>query len=310
MLSQPAMQFNKHIKYYMLMNTYFGITRLALYLHIYHEIKVFNYWQLQSGKIVLMKEGILFMKKSMIVLFSVFLFLAVSILPAQAGKIVLTNDEWTLSDTGFGQSGTQPGQFALNVANWFTGSAGNFLVYSNNFGLAGGSLNTVMTGAGYGWTYASPAPNPSLAYLQSFDAVFLAGNNVNNTTLIDYVNGGGNVFLEGGTASIDDANAWTTFLNAFGLAYGPNYNGITGNLAINSTHAIFANVSSLYQNNGNDTLDITASDPRSQVLIDYNGHGLYAVYDSGSSAVPEPMTLLLLGLGLIGVAGARKKFKK
>jgi len=230
---------------------------------------------------------------------------------AQAGKIVLTNDEWTLSDTGFAQAGTQPGQFALNVANWFPGSTGNFLVYSNHFGLVQSSLQSTMTSAGYGWTITTGLPQ-TLATLQGYDAVFLAGNNFDNNALIQYINGGGNVFLEGGTGVVaggaaGEAAQWNAFLNAFGLGFGSVYNGVGGNIPIASSHPIFAGVTSLYQNNGNDTLDINVSDPRGQVLVTSatSGHGLYAVYESVS--VPEPGTLILLGGALIGLFGLRRK---
>jgi hypothetical protein len=249
------------------------------------------------------------MKRLLAVTAVAFILALSAVLPAQAGKIVLTNDEWTLSNTGFAQAGTQPGTFALNVANWFTGSTSGskFLVYSTNFGLTESSLTSVMTGAGNTWTNNASLPQ-TISELQKYDAVFLAGDAFDNAVLIQYVNGGGNVFLEGGTGiggSSNEAARWNTFLNAFGLEYGTSYNGVGGNIAINSSHPIFAGVNSLYQNNGNDTLDINASDPRAQVLVTLDSRGLYAVYES--VAVPEPGTLLLLGGALLALFGLRRK---
>jgi len=246
------------------------------------------------------------MKKILAVAALAFILALSSVIPVQAGKIVLMNDEWMLSYAGF-VAPNDPGQFALNVANWFTGNSGNFLVYSNNFGLTGASLAGVMTGAGYGWNVSMVQPQ-TLATLQGYDAVFLAGDAFDNSVLIDYVNGGGNVFLEGGTGvggSVAEANRWNTFLNAFGLGFGTAYNGIGGDIAINSTHPIFDGLDHLYQNNGNDTLDIGLLDPRAQVLVSLDGHGLYAVYESVS--VPEPGTLLLLGGAMLGLFGLRRK---
>ena len=215
---------------------------------------------------------------------------------AEAGRIVVVHDEWTLSNAGF-SSTSDPGPFALNVAGWFTGGGpGNFHAYSTNFGLTGSSLASVMTGAGHSWA-ANTSITFDLPTLLAYDGIFLAGNPVDNTVLINYVNAGGNVYLAGGTGwggAAAEAAQWQAFLNAFGFGYGTTYNGVGGHLAISSLHPIFAGVDHLYQDNGNSIFDLAPGDPQSQILVSSGGHGLYAVYDP----VPEPGTLLLLGSGL------------
>src|SRR5882672_630001 len=68
---------------------------------------------------------------------------------AAGGRIVVANDEWTLSNQGFA-SAANPTQFVENVADWFTGgAAGHFLVRSGDFGLTGTSLASAMTSAGH-----------------------------------------------------------------------------------------------------------------------------------------------------------------
>lgn len=243
----------------------------------------------------------------------ILLCLSVASGSAFAGKIVLANDEWTFTETGFSQVISDPGVFAINVGDWFTGGAtGNFLAYSSNFGLTGSSLATSMTSVGNSWT-VSTSITFDLATLSSYDAIFLAGDAADNSVLIDYVNAGGNVYLAGGTGwggSLAEANRWNTFLNNFGLGFGTSYNGVTGNIAINSTHQIFNGVDHLYQNNGNDALDINVSSPYSQLLVSYNNHGLYAIYDDTISSVPEPPTFILIFLGMLSIVLIRRRLPK
>lgn len=225
--------------------------------------------------------------------------IAASALALSAGgaraAIVVNNDEWTLSSTGYTQS-PDADAFARNVASFFTGGGpGDFLAYSSSFALSGAQLASSMAADGHNWTVSTAQPF-NLATFQQYDGVFLAGaagypTPAEALDLIAYVAGGGNLYIgagtgEGGAAA--EANAWNQVLNAFGLSLTSPYNGVAGNIAIASPHPLFAGVSSLYQNNGNSIVDLEPANPANEVLVSQGSAGLYAVW------VPEPASALLL----------------
>ena len=71
------------------------------------------------------------------------------------GKIVVANDEWTLSSTGY-TNAPDADRFARNVASWFTGGvSGNFLAYTNDFGFTSTELANTMANAGHTWTVST-----------------------------------------------------------------------------------------------------------------------------------------------------------
>lgn len=240
----------------------------------------------------------------------------------RAGSIVVSNDEWVLTDIGFAEA-ADTSTFALNVASFFTGGdSGNLLAYSSDFGLVGASLASTMTGAGHTWT-VDTFVTFDVATLLGYDAVYLSGpvNGVpDNQVLIDYVEAGGNVYLAAGTNDFvggpgpwysgPEAAAWNTFLNHFGLAYdGSAYNLVIGSIAIDSDHPIFFGVDTLYQNNGNSVSDLAWLDGSQEVLVHSGNHGLFGVYEPVHA--PEPTTLILFGTGLTALFGyARRKRKR
>jgi hypothetical protein len=198
------------------------------------------------------------------------------------GKIVAATDEWTLSDFGFAFAPSTV-TFVRNLAAYFTGGRpGHFLAFSTNFGLLQPALAAAMTEAGHSWTVDTGGGELTLAQLQQYDAVFLAGTPVDNEVLIAYVNSGGNVYLAGGTGAGGSAAAeaaqWATFLNAFGLGFSADgYNGLGDVTPITSSHPIFQNVSGLYPVGGSSVVRLDASDGQTILVQAVDGTGLYGV---------------------------------
>ena len=227
------------------------------------------------------------------------------------GKIVVANDEWTLSDHGFAQA-PATGAFVSNVTGFFAGGgSGSFLAYSSNFGLTGSTLAQTMGSLGHSWTVSTGVAF-DLPTLSQYDGVFVGGR-VNGAdpdpgVLLDYVLGGGSVYLAAGSMSTggytnaaQEAGAWNPLLNHFGLALqSSGYNGLTGVIPIAQQTGVFAGVDALFQQNGQDILVTTPSDFLSLVNPRVPGAGLYAV------VVPAPGAAAALALGGLGLVRRRR----
>jgi len=226
---------------------------------------------------------------------------------AQAGKIVVNNDEWTFTDLAFSWASPDTAKFAENIANYFAGgTGGNFLVYSNNQAFTGSSLASTVSGAGHNWTVDTAIPF-TLSALSVYDGIFITAfpHAADTSVMIDYVNNGGSIYLAGGTGSLGatgEAAVWNPFLNAFGLTFdgAADYNMVSGIFPVEAGFFLTKGVDDLFYSNGLTVKKTgTLQYPYTQIFGYANGFGALAIYDS--EGIPEAGGLALLGAGLIGL---------
>jgi hypothetical protein len=165
---------------------------------------------------------------------------------SSAGKIVVSGDEWAISNDGLPQNYT----YVTNVLRWFgltpNGSGKKLLIldgqswnggYNGTYGAFGSDFRSLLTGMGITVTYRGYQDD--LVALTGYDAVFVDGLMVKATTLptdlANFVGGGGAVYVAGGTGTLSPANAtgeasyWQPFFTAatgssdFGLLGGVNW---------------------------------------------------------------------------------------
>jgi hypothetical protein len=257
--------------------------------------------------------------------YSPLILLVTQAVALDAQRVFVAHDEWMTNNTYF-TSGSNERRLVNNALDWFGVGAGDrVLTWSGNqIGYINSPLPGVITGRGALYAQSTAAQSN----LAQYKAIFVGGFAVDNTALINYVLGGGNVFLMGGTctrlaagASCDtnagqEAADWQAFLQRFGMGFASQYNGLQGNLSTSAFAsqgalgaALFTGVSTVYADNGN-TVQTTIGTPAGvtrQVFAVPGGPALFGA--AVATVVPEPsaVSLIVGGLGAIMVCIRRRR---
>lgn len=248
---------------------------------------------------------------------------------AQPGSIILTGDEWMVSNQAFTANATQTRQFVDNIGNCFdNGGPASFAVLTSHPVAYNTQFKNRLISQGHS-VVTSPGGPFTLANLQQYDGVFLAGaawsGAANAAALTAYVQGGGHVMVMAGTGSSAAAQqaAWSPFLSTFGLGLGgqffapppgsaPLQMGVTP-----LPNAATVGLTSVSWSFGQTALDLNPSDPLNQVAAWGNFANLAAANIPGNpqsvpiiatwNIVPTPGTAAVMVVGLLLAAPQRRR---
>jgi hypothetical protein len=213
------------------------------------------------------------------------------------GSNLITNGD---AEVGSGS----PGGFVVSVPNWTT--SGNFTVVEYTAG--GGFPTTTDPGPGDRGTnfFAGGPSNSSSSASQSID-VTDGASAIDTGDVLFAVSG----YLGGFASQHDNAILTAYFLNTSNLNLGTAFIGpVTNSDRGDLTGLLFRTTSGTIPI-GTRTikLDLNMTRLEGSYNDGYADNLSLVLTDSSNhTVIPEPSTMLLLGLGLIGVAGVRRKF--
>lgn len=222
------------------------------------------------------------------------LVLLAAVVPSAAreGRVVGNSDDWTLTDSGF--SGVNDGDaYVVNMANWFTrGAAGSFIGLGGEFFLGSTALADALAGAGHSYLRSEQATF-TLEDLEAYDGVFIGAHPLgedpgNVTALVQYVQGGGGVYIYGGSdfygSIVADAAILNAFAGQFGLNFASEITAFVGTFSVTGTHVILTGVEELYCWNGTSLSDLDPENPQSEIIDSAMG-GAIGVFDGEETPV-------------------------
>ena len=174
---------------------------------------------------------------------------------ASPGILVVSNDDWVLSDQAFAALPTDTSNLAVNLARLLAPRGGHIHAFSDFFAFTGVQLANTLRAAGFTYTVGVGIPF-DLPTLSTFDAVLVGlplPSPAQLEVLRQYVEGGGSLYIHAGNGiSQPDLvpNTWNPLLDAFGLRLGRGFNGNRGNIGVVSSHPLLAGVSRVFIDQG------------------------------------------------------------
>ena len=173
-----------------------------------------------------------------------------------AGLIVVSGDDWVLSDTAFGALPGDTSRFTVNLARLLTnGAPGRIHAYSDFFAYTGAQLRRTLEGEGHTFT-VSTSITFDLATLRQYHALLLGlplPTPAQLDVLSQYLDAGGRVYIHAGNG-IDQPtlvpDAWNPLLSRYGIELRTGFNALIGQIPIVGSHSLLDGVAALYMNAG------------------------------------------------------------